>query len=148
MCRRVILKFKYTLILIKSKDIKQLTISSSFEHPFLAVHTKATMTPPPNISRRNTANFQPWSLCGISFLAAGNLATSAVETPTRDALTRIVLRRLDAFSQAIFVGLLFEADLDFTCTWSISLVFSHRVLAFSKQITRVNSLDPLAKEIF
>lgn len=77
------------------------------------------MTPPPNMSRRNTANFQPWSLCGISFLAAGNLATSAVETPKRDALTRIVLRRLDAFSQAIFVGLLFEADLDFTCTWSI-----------------------------
>lgn len=78
------------------------------------------MTPPPNMSRRNTANFQPWSLWGISFLAAGNLATSAVETPRRDALTRIVLRRLDAFSQAIFVGLLFEADLDFTCTWSIS----------------------------
>lgn len=82
------------------------------------------MTPPPNMSRRNTANFQPWSLCGISFLAAGNLATSAVETPMRDALTRIVLRRLDAFSQAIFVGLLFEVDLDFTCTWSISLGFS------------------------
>lgn len=84
------------------------------------------MTPPPNMSRRNTANFHPWSLCGISFLAAGNLATSAVETPTRDALTRIVLRRLDAFSQAIFVGLLFEADLDFTCRWSISLGDSPR----------------------
>lgn len=102
----------------------RLTISSSFEHPFLAVQTRATMTPPPNMSRRNTASFQPWSLCGISFLAAGNLATSAAETPMRDALTRIVLRRLDAFSQAIFVGLLFEADLDFTCTWSISLGFS------------------------
>lgn len=84
------------------------------------------MTPPPNMSRRNTANFQPWSLCGMSFLAAGNLETSAVETPKRDALTRIVLRRFDAFSQAIFVGLLFEADLDFTCTWSIFLGFSPR----------------------
>lgn len=91
--------------------------------------------------RRNTANFQPWSLCGISFLAAGNLATSAVEIPRRDALTRIVLRRLDAFSQAIFVGLLFEADLDFTCTWSISAS-----QAFTKQIICANLPDSFAKE--
>lgn len=97
-----------------------LTISSSFEQPFLAVQANATITPPPNITRRNTANFHPWSLCGMSFLALGSLATSVVETPRRDAFTKIVLSRLLAFSHAIFVGLLLEVDLDdFTCTWSI-----------------------------
>lgn len=97
-----------------------LTISSSFEQPFLAVQAKATITPPPNMTRRNTANFHPWSLCGMSFLALGNLATSVVETPRRDAFTRIVLSLLLAFSHAIFAGLLLDVDLDdFTCTWSI-----------------------------
>lgn len=52
----------------------------------------------------------------MSFLAVGSLATSVVETPRRDAFTSTVLSRLLAFSHAIFVGLLFEADLDFTCT--------------------------------
>lgn len=101
-------------------------MSSILEHPFLAIQTRVTTTPPPNIKSKNTASLQPWSRWGISLFADARLATSLVATPSRDALTRVARKRLDAFSQAIFAGLLlFEVDLVFTWTWSIIVnVFS------------------------
>lgn len=106
------------LIRIFSFKKKPLTISSILEHPFLAVQITATMTPPLNMRHRKMKSFQPWSLRVTKFLAVGSLATSAVETPKRDALRRIALRRRVAFSQATFDGLAFN-DLVFACAWFV-----------------------------